>query len=153
MNLDWEEYLEDLVTFMDLWLQRQKSIPNILTESENIFPQQANFVKSKAYKKAVFCTRRSAKSFSGGLHLAYTALNFDHCNCLYLGLTREAAKGIIWKDILKRINLQYNLGATFNETALTMTFPNGSVIWATGVDAGEDEMNKLLGRKYKLVII
>lgn len=151
--MNWEDFREDLVTYLDLMRQRQESIPNILEESERIFPQQANFVKSKSLKKSVFCTRRSAKSFSGGLHLVYTALNYDNCNCLYLGLTREAAKGIIWKDILKRLNLQYQLGATFNETALTMTFQNGSMIWATGVDADEDEMNKLLGRKYKLVII
>jgi hypothetical protein len=34
-----------------------------------------------------------------------------------------------------------------------MTFPNGSVIRVTGVDADEDEMNKLLGKKYKLVCL
>jgi hypothetical protein len=36
---------------------------------------------------------------------------------------------------------------------LTATLPNGSVIWVTGADTDESEMNKLLGRKYKLVIL
>ena len=34
-----------------------------------------------------------------------------------------------------------------------MTLPNGSVISVTGVDVDEKEMNKLLGRKYRLVCI
>ncbi len=46
-----------------------------------------------------------------------------------------------------------NLGARFNQTELSMTLPNGSVIKVTGIDAEEKEMNKLLGRKYRLVCI
>jgi hypothetical protein len=64
-----------------------------------------------------------------------------------------SAKDIIWKDILTVLNNQFNLGASFNQTALTVTFPNGSVIYVTGVDVDEDEMNKLLGRKYRLACV
>jgi hypothetical protein len=71
-------------------------------------------------------------------------------NCLFIGLTRESARGIIWKDILKVIDRTRGLGIEFNETRLTATFPNGSVIWLAGVDTDEDEMNKLLGKKYRL---
>ena len=46
-----------------------------------------------------------------------------------------------------------SLNIRFNEQSLTATFPNGSVIYVTGIDATQDEMIKLLGRKYKLVII
>lgn len=74
-------------------------------------------------------------------------------NCLFIGLTRLSAKGIIWKDILKVIDKKHKLNASFNSSELTMTFPNGSVIWLTGVDADEDEMNKLLGKKYRLVCL
>jgi hypothetical protein len=74
-------------------------------------------------------------------------------NCLFVGLTRLSAKGILWKDILKVINQKNKLKADFNSTELTMTFPNGSIIWLTGVDADEDEMDKLLGKKYRLVCL
>jgi phage terminase large subunit len=147
---EYREQLEDLV-----WAEilRQRDIPDILSESMRVFPQQANFIESPGNKKALFCTRRSAKSFTAGLYLIYECLRTPRCNCLFLGLTRESSKGIIWKDILKVLNERYSLGGFTNEQALTMTFPNGSVIHVTGVDASQDEMNKLLGRKYKLVCI
>lgn len=117
------------------------------------FPQQIAFIKDPAKLKCLFCTRRAAKSYTAGLYLVFEALTNPGVNCLFLGLTRASSKGIIWKDILKILNKQFDLKATFNSTELTMTFPNGSVIFVTGADADEDEMNKLLGRKYRLVCI
>lgn len=115
------------------------------------FDQQLKFISDPARLKALFCTRRAAKSFTIGLYLINTALQNPNSNCLYLGLTRDSAKGIIWKDILRELDQRFKLNASFNGTALTMTLPNGSVIWTTGADADEAEMNKLLGKKYKLV--
>jgi hypothetical protein len=137
-----EEYAQRIAT--------QKQIPNVL---EYAFPQQKDFITDNTSLKVLFCTRRSAKSFTGGLYLEKTALDYPGCNCLFIGLTRASAKAIIWKDILKVIDSKYGLGARPNQAELTMTLPNGSLIAVTGIDADEDEMNKLLGRKYKLVII
>lgn len=117
------------------------------------FHQQTDFIKDPSKLKALFCTRRAAKSYTAGLYLVKEALESPGCNCLFIGLTRDSAKGIIWKDILKEIDRKNDLGIVFNETALTATLPNGSVIWVTGVDAEADEMNKLLGRKYKLAVV
>lgn len=128
----------------------EADIPNIL---ESAFFQQINFIHSSYKQKALFCTRRSAKSFTAGLYLVYEALNNPGCNCLFIGLTRASAKAIIWKDILSIIDTKYKLEATFNQTELTMTLSNGSVISVTGADADEREMNKLLGRKFRLVCI
>lgn len=125
-------------------------IPNVLQSG---FAQQLNFINHPARQKALFCTRRSAKSFTAGLYLVHEALNNPGCNCLFIGLTRQSAKAIIWKDILTIIDLKYGLGASFNQTDLTMTLANGSVIAVTGADADESEMNKLLGRKFRLVCI
>lgn len=124
------------------------SIP-ILDEN---FIQQTGFIRDPAKLKAAFCTRRSAKSYTGGLYLVQEALATPTVSCLYIALTRDSAKKIMWKDVLKDINRKHNLNAVFNETLLAMTFPNGSVIYLTGVDADEDEKNKLLGQKYKLVV-
>ncbi len=117
------------------------------------FPQQKAFCEDPAKLKALFCTRRASKSYTAGLYMVKECLENPGVNCLFIGLTRESAKGIIWKDILKVINRKHKLNAEFNGTSLTMTFPNGSVIWVTGVDADEDEMNKLLGKKYRLVCL
>lgn len=126
------------------------AVPNVL---ESAFPKQLTFINDKSKQKALFCTRRSAKSFTAGLYLVHEALNNPGCNCLFVGLTRASAKAIIWKDILTVIDQKYQLGCVFNQTDLTMTFPNGSVVAATGADADEKEMNKLLGRKFRLVCI
>ena len=129
------------------------ALTNIESLFNTTFRQQTEFIKDPAKLKALFCTRRAAKSFTAGLYLVYEALSHPGVNCLFLGLTRESAYGIVWKDILKVINRTYGLKARFNESKLTMSFPNGSVIAVTGADASEDEMNKLLGRKYRLACV
>ena len=117
------------------------------------FPQQKAFATDPSKLKALFCTRRAAKSYTAGLYMVYEALKNPGCNILFIGLTRLTAASIINKDILKVINTRHKLGMTFNKATLEVTFPNGSVIKVTGVDADEDEMKKLLGGKYRLVMI
>jgi phage terminase large subunit len=117
------------------------------------FAQQRAFIEDPAKLKVAFCTRRAAKSYTDGIYLVSEALANPGCNCLFIGLTRASAKNILWKDVLKDIDRRYNLGATFNLTELNMTLPNGSIIRLTGVDAEPDEMNKLLGAKYRLACI
>lgn len=120
---------------------------------DDAFPQQKSFIADTSKLKALFCTRRAAKSFTAGLYMVYEALSNPGCNCLFIGLTRESAKNIVWKDILKVLNKKFGLNARLNQTELSMTLANGSVIRVTGVDADQDEMNKLLGGKYRLVCI
>lgn len=120
---------------------------------ELCFPEQLKFIEDPRRLKALFCTRRAAKSYTAGLYMIEMCLKNPGVNCLFIGLTRQSAHDIVVKDILKVINRQSNLQAHFNNTTLTMTFPNGSVIRVAGVDSDEDEMNKLLGKKYKLVCI
>ncbi len=126
--------------------------PDILGHSDN-FHQQLDFINHPAKLKALFCTRRSAKSYTGGLYLTDAAVKHPGCNVLFIGLTRASAKAIIWKDVLRDIDRKHNLGGRPNQTELTLTLPNESVIYVTGVDTTEEEMIKLLGRKYRLVII
>lgn len=117
------------------------------------FKQQLDFIDDPSRLKALFCTRRAAKSYTGGLYLIREALANPGCNCLFIGLTRLSAHGIIWKDILRELDRNNALNIKFNETTLTATLPNGSVIWVTGADTDEQEMNKLLGKKYRLVVL
>lgn len=120
---------------------------------EAAFPEQRGFIDDPARHKALHCTRRAAKSFTAGLYMVETALRYPGVNCLFVGLTRQSALDIIMKDILKVVDRKHHLSIHFNNTSLDCTFPNGSIIRITGVDVSEDEMNKLLGKKYKLVCI
>lgn len=117
------------------------------------FPAQCAFIADAARMKVALCTRRSGKSYGAGLYLCREAHGTPGVSCLYLALTRDSAKKIMWKDILKPINRRFALGARFNETELTATLPNESVIYLLGVDSTEEEKKKLLGQKYKLVVV
>jgi len=136
-------------------LQRREAIkakanPSLLFDDN--FPQQRAFVEDPSNLKVLWCTRRSAKSYTAGLYMVYEALRNPGCNILFVGLTRGTAKDIIWKDILQAINQRFNLKAKFDKTNLTMTLGR-SIIRITGVDTDEKEMLKLLGKKYRLVCI
>lgn len=117
------------------------------------FTIQEEFISHPSKFKALRATRRFGKSYTGGLYMVKEAYENPGVSIIYIALTRESAKKIMWKDILKPINRRFRLGAKFNETALTATLPNGSVIYLMGVDSNEDEKDKLLGQKYKLGII
>jgi phage terminase large subunit len=116
------------------------------------FPQQLAFVEDPSNLKALWCTRRAAKSYTAGLYMVAEAMKYPGSNILFIGLTRASAKAIVWKDILQALNKRFNLKAKFNQSDLTMTL-NGSVIQITGIDNDENEMLKLLGKKYRLVCI
>jgi len=117
------------------------------------FTKQIDFIKDPARLKAAHCTRRAGKSYGAGLYLCKEAFETPNCSVLYVALTRESAYRILWKDVLKAINRDLDLGAHFNEQKLIMTFPNGSQIYLLGADSRQDEMDKLLGSKFKLVVI
>lgn len=123
---------------------------NVIDDS---FPKQAAFIRSPAKRKAAICTRRAGKSYGGGSYLIHEALRTPGCSVLYLALTRDSARNIMWKDVLKPLNKKFKLGASFNETLLTMTLKNGSEIKLAGADAKPDEMEKFLGGKYALIMI
>lgn len=146
MNDSFARYYKEIVS---------KKIFNTNDLFDPRFPQQKNFIDDPAKLKALWCTRRAAKSYTAGLYMVKEALENPGVNCLFIGLTRLSAKGIIWKDVLKVINRDHNLTSPdrFNSTELTWTLDNDSVIWATGVDADEDEMDKLLGKKYRLICL
>lgn len=145
-----QDLLEDLLEEACSLSSEQRVVAALL---DSAFKEQRKFMSDQAKLKCLFCTRRAAKSYTAGLYMVLTCLQNPGVNCLFVGLTRQSAKDIILKDILKVIDQQHDLNIDFNKSSLECTFPNGSVIRITGVDASEDEMNKLLGKKYKLVCV
>lgn len=117
------------------------------------FPAQTAFIQDTARMKIAQCTRRAGKSYGCGIYLCKTAYENPGVSVLYTALTRQAAERIMWKDILKRINREFNLGCKFNDQDLRMVFPNGSILYLEGADASAEAMNKLLGQKFKLAVI
>jgi len=145
-----QELLDSLIEEAAVLYQQGDQLTEI---SEAAFKEQRKFIDDPARHKALHCTRRAAKSFTAGLYMVETCLKYPGSNCLFVGLTRQSALDIIMKDILKVLDRGYHLSMHFNNISLDCTFPNGSIIRITGVDVSEDEMNKLLGKKYKLVCI
>lgn len=133
-------------------LQRRqvKTAPRFLDGNHKI---QDDFIMHEGKLKALIATRRFGKSYTCGIYLLKTAYENPGVSCVYIALTRESARKIMYKDVLKPLNRKHKLGIKFNETLLTATLPNGSIIYLMGVDSSEDEKDKLLGQKYKLAVI
>ena len=106
-------------------------LPDVLKDT---FPLQERFILDPSPRKILFCTRRASKSYTAGLALVHTAINNPQTNSVYISLHRDQAKRIIWNDILKAIINKYSIPAKFNETELTITFDNASIIYVLGVD-------------------
>jgi len=125
--------------------------PNLL---KNSFSQQTAFIQDPCRLKALLGTRRMAKTYSAGLYLLKTALDRPNTSSVYLGLTRDTAKRIVWNDVLKSIVKKHKIeGVKWNETELTATLPNGSIIYVLGVNDSDSEVDKLLGKKFALAVI
>lgn len=120
---------------------------------EAAFPRQHEFLDDPSRMKAALCTRRAGKSFGAGIGLFEAALLTPGVSVLYVALTKESARKIMHKDVLKTLNRRFKLGASFNETTLTVTLPNGSVIYLLGLDASDEEADKVLGQKFARVVI
>lgn len=117
------------------------------------FVKQAEFIHDPSRLKAAQCTRRAGKSYGIGIYLINACLKFPGTTNIYTALTADSAKAIMYKDVLKVINREYNLGARFKEKPLQVVFPNESVISLVGMDQSDDECRKVLGQKFKLAVV
>ncbi len=116
-----------------------------------LFDKQLKFVEDPRPYKIAVCSRRAGKTIACAAHLIDTAVKFAGIVCLYITLSRNNAKKLIWPEILK-INRTYKLGGIPDNTELSMTFPNSSVLYCSGAkDASEIE--KFRGLALKLCYI
>lgn len=117
------------------------------------FKQQRAFIEDPSRFKSALCTRRAGKSYGVGLYLFREAILHPGVNCLYLARTRQSAKDMMMKDVFREINDKFQLGMHCNFADLTLTMPNGSVIHVAGADANAAQLHKVVGKKYKLIIV
>lgn len=132
----------------EAWRPPATAAVDVLRDS---FPEQRRAALDPARFKVYFTTRRASKTFSFGLDCIQDHWTHPSANYLFLGLVREEARRVFWKEVLKPLNAKYDLGIRFNESSLTATFPNGATLYVGAADANEDEMRKLLGLKYRKV--
>lgn len=119
--------------------------------SDYCFDKQLDFIEDKSRFKTAVCSRRAGKTISCAVHLLTHAKENPDRTCLYITLDRKNAKRIIWRDITK-INKEYRFGFKTNESDLTLTHPNGSVIYISGAK-DKSEIEKFRGLAISLVYI
>ena len=116
-------------------------------------PRQREAVLDPKRFKIYFCTRRAGKSYAIGTELLTTAMAYPRSSCLYLGLTRDSAKSIMNKDVIRVLNDRYKIGAEWRESSRAWILPNGSYVYIRGADANEYEISKIVGQKYRMVAL
>lgn len=101
------------------------------TLEDFLFDKQLAFVLDPAPFKTGLCSRRAGKSTACAADLIFTALSKPEIVCLYVNLTRALAKKTLWNE-LRKINARYELGGEENKSELSITFPNGSIVYLSG---------------------
>lgn len=116
-----------------------------------LFDKQLAFVEDPEPFKVAVCSRRAGKTISCAAHLIHTCINNKDITCLYITLSRNNAKKIIWRELLN-INNKFNLNGSTDETELSMSFPNGSTLYLSGAK-DQAEIEKFRGLAIKLCYI
>lgn len=115
------------------------------------FQLQNNFVLDVNRFIDAQCSRRAGKTNALALRFFKTLEKYPKSQCIYLALTRESAKDIMW-PVLQEINDKNQLGCEFVESRLTMYHPNGSKLILFGADMS-NFIKRLKGRKFPGVAI
>lgn len=131
--------------------RRKKAAEAGFDVSSYLFPEQLKFIEDLSPNKVAVCSRRSGKTIACAADLIDTAVKNPGVVCLYITLSRNNAKKIIWREI-KKINRDYNLGGVENLSELSMTFPNHSIIYLSGAK-DNNEIEKFRGLALKKVYI
>jgi hypothetical protein len=115
------------------------------------YADQARFILDDSKDIAVLGTRRSGKTHGTAARLYRAARKHKRSIALYIALTRDSAKSIMW-PVLQELNEKHRIGAQFTENDLTVHLANGSIIKLVGADM-KNFMNRLRGAKYSEVAI
>lgn len=114
-------------------------------------PPQRRFVNDKSRYKIAMCSRRAGKSVAIAHSLIKTAIEAPGSAGLYIGLTRRAAKAIVWPTLIE-LTRRFGFKVETNLTDLSMVFANGSRIELSGAE-NERQMGRLLGRNFRFIAV
>lgn len=127
-------------------VKRRATAPSNEVKLSADFPAQNSFVEDTSRYIAAQCSRRAGKSNGLALRFFKTMEKHPKSQCIYLGLTLESAREILW-PVLQELNDTYAIGCTFLESKLTMKHPNGATLKLFGADM-KNFIKRLKGRKY-----
>lgn len=100
---------------------------------DTTFKAQDAFVMDKSRFIAAQCSRRAGKTNALALKFFKTLSNHPGALCLYIALTRESARNIMW-GVMQEFEDRFKVGLIFTESNLTITHPNGARLQLFGAD-------------------
>lgn len=116
------------------------------------FHEQNKAIDDPSPLRAWNATRRGAKTTSAAIDIIETMQKFPKKKNLFLALTLDSAREIIWDD-LKDMAEKLGEDIKFNEARSIARHKNGASVRLFGVNTSAKEMRKVLGQKYKKVFI
>jgi phage terminase large subunit len=136
----------------ELLRRQQLSGPNF---RRGAFPEQVAFLEDPFQFKMAHCSRGAAKSYTAGIGIYEFLEKYPGCSCFYVTKTHDMARNIMWFTVMQQIAKDFYPPdfIDFNETLLEGRHPNGSKFRLTGIDGDRKQQDKLLGGKYKLVVL
>lgn len=112
------------------YLEKLEKFQSFRDES---FPAQDAFVNDHSKFIAAQCSRRAGKTNALALKFFWTLDRHPGALCLYIALTRESARNIMW-GVMQEFEERFKLGLIFTESNLTITHPNGARLQMFGAD-------------------
>lgn len=133
-------------------IDRRKAKGSIVIDQllDLLSPIQRSMVVDKARFKLARCSRRAGKTFADIIYMLITALETPNTPVLYVGLTRDSAKGAVWNTMIEILE-QFEIAHEALGSGPLLKLANGSYIQLFGADS-TNARNRLRGRKYKLII-
>lgn len=115
------------------------------------FPLQNDFIQDSSRFIAAQCSRRAGKTSALGLKFIKTMERHPGTQSLYLAMTRESAKNIMW-PVLEELNERFKIGLTLIPTRLMAIHPNGAKLLLLGADA-RAFIKRIKGQKFPGVAV
>lgn len=109
------------------------------------FDKQNDFVNDTSKFLVAQCSRRAGKSNGLAKRFLKTMEAYPGSTCIYLAMTRDSAKSIMWPALLD-LNDKYGVQCEFVESKLEMKHPNGSKLKLYGADM-KNVIRRLRGQK------
>ena len=129
----------------------EKQVKPTFPINEFCFGKQLSFINDPHPFVTAVCSVRAGKTVACAADLITTSLARANIVCLYITLSRNNAKKIIWPELV-RINRDFSLGGKVNETELSIKFPNESIIYCSGAK-DKTEIEKFRGLALALCYI
>lgn len=112
--------------------KRKNLLPKNIDLDPN-FPAQNLFINDQSKYLVAQCSRRAGKTNGLAVRFFKTMERHPKSQCVYLGLTLESARNILW-PVLHELNDLHQLGCKFVDSKLIMTHPNGAKLRILGAD-------------------